>query len=69
MNSKEINDIVNGKISISRMNSNDPKFHNIIHLKIENDNYDEIMDIYIKPEQFSLALTGLNCQNCIIERR
>lgn len=56
-----------GKISISRMNSNDINYQNVIHLKIEDDDYNKIADVYIKPEQFGLALTGLACQECEIE--
>lgn len=56
-----------GKISISRMCSNDINSDNLIHIKVEDDDYNRISDIYIKPSQFGLALTGLACQECEIE--
>lgn len=58
-----------GKISISRINSNDPSYHNMIHIKIEDEDYKNIVDVTMAPEQFGLALTGLSCQECEIEER
>lgn len=56
-----------GKISISRINSNDKNYHNIIHIRVEDKDYNRIVDVNINPEQFGLALTGLSCQECEIE--
>ena len=58
-----------GEISISRLNSRDSEFHNKIHIRIESNNSDLIEDIYVDPRNFALALTGLNCQECVVERR
>lgn len=56
----------NAKITISRTrNSNNI---NQIVISITDDNFKEIIDILIAPEQFALALTGLGYQNCNIER-
>lgn len=58
-----------GEISIGRMNSGDPEFHNKVHIRIESDDSDVVEDIYVDPRNFGLAITGLNCQECMIERR
>ena len=58
-----------GEISIDRINCRDPELHNKIHIRIESNNSDLIEDIYVDPRNFALALTGLNCQECVIERR
>lgn len=58
-----------GEISIGRINCRDPELHNKIHIRIESNNSDLIEDIYVDPRNFALALTGLNCQECVIERR
>lgn len=58
-----------GEISIGRINCGDPALHNKIHIRIESDNSDLIEDVYVDPRNFGLALTGLNCQECMIERK
>lgn len=58
-----------GEISIGRINCRNPELHNKIHIRIESNNSDLIEDIYVDPRNFALALTGLNCQECVIERR
>lgn len=53
-----------GKITISRCHSNDPEHNNAICIHLENGDYDRLIDIEMKPEEFTLALTGLACVEC-----
>ena len=56
-----------GKLIISLFNSNNPKYHNKICIKIEDENYNLLGEIVVKPENFALATAGLACQECEIE--
>ena len=59
--------VIKGKLTISAMHSNNPKYSNMISLRLTNENYDLISEVVIKPENFALALTGLASQECEIE--
>lgn len=56
-----------GKLTISLFNSNDPKYHHKICIRLEDENYKLISEIIVNPENFALATTGCACQECEID--
>lgn len=56
-----------GKLTISLFNSNNPKFKNKICIRLEDENYNLISEIIVKPENFALATAGVACQECEID--
>lgn len=58
---------IKGKLTISAVHSNNPKYNNIISLRLTDENYDLISEVVITPEKFAMALTGLASQECEVE--
>lgn len=59
--------VIKGKLTISTVHSNNPKYNNTISLRLTDENYDLISEVVIDPERFALALTGLASQKCEVE--
>ena len=56
-----------GKLTISRIHSNDETINNLIEICIENSEHYRIVVARTKPEDFMCALTGLACVECKIK--
>lgn len=56
-----------GKLTIGKLNSNDVKYNGSIHIRLEDDDYNSLFEVYIKPDKFAFAVTGLACQECEFE--
>lgn len=57
-----------GKISITRICTNQIGRNNNIIMRIENDKADVVFDLEITAEKLGLALTGLAFQDCEITK-